>query len=60
MTAKRGTLRALDASYKYNAYQMYNWFTASQPGELCAQVYAQQFGTVAMRGAYAGNSKSRL
>ena len=37
---KRGTLQALDASFEYNAYTMYNWFTASQPGELCAQVYA--------------------
>lgn len=39
---------------------MYNWFTTSQPGELCAQVYGQQFGTILMDGAYKGNSKARL
>jgi len=39
---------------------MYNWFTAMQPGELCLQVYGQQFGTVDMKGAYLGNSKARL
>ena len=28
LLGKRGSLRALDASYSYSAYTMYNWFTA--------------------------------
>ena len=60
LLGKRGSLRALDASYSYSAYTMYNWFTAMQPGELCLKVYAQQFGTIDMDGAYIGNSKGRL
>lgn len=60
LLGKRGTLNALDATYSYSAYTMYNWFTAIQPGELCLKVYAQQFGTVDMDGAYIGNSKARL
>ena len=60
LQGKRGTLNALDASFSYSAYTMYNWFTARQPGELCLKVYGQQFGTVDMKGAYIGNSKARL
>jgi len=40
LQAKRGSLQVLDATYDYNAYTMYNWFTTSPPGELCAQVFA--------------------
>ena len=36
LKSQRGTLRALDAFYSYNAFAMYNWFSASQPGALCA------------------------
>ena len=47
LKSRRGTLRALDASYDYNAFTMYNqWFSTSQPGQLCLQVYGQQYGTV--------------
>lgn len=60
LLSKRGSVNALDSSFSYNAYSMYNWFTAMQPGELCLQVYAQNFGTVDMKGAYLGNSKARL
>ena len=61
LKSRRGTLRALDASYDYNAFTMYNqWFSTSEPGQLCLQVYGQQFGTVSMNGAYLGNSKARL
>lgn len=35
LKAKRGSLHALDATFDYNAYTMYNWFTASPPGDLC-------------------------
>ena len=40
LRTKRGTLYALDASYDYNAYNMYNWFSTSRPGYLCTQAYA--------------------
>ena len=40
LKTKRGHLKALDASYAYNAYTMYNWFTMSTPGDLCTQVYS--------------------
>lgn len=41
LLGKRGQLTALDATYSYSAYTLYNWFTAMQPGELCMQVYGQ-------------------
>lgn len=50
----------MDATYEYNAFTSYGWFTASQPGQLCLQVFGQQYGTLLMRGAYIGNSKARL
>ena len=53
-------MRAIDAVYDYNAFTMYNWFTASMPGELCAQAIGQNFGTVLMDGAYIGNSIARF
>ena len=60
LKSRRGKLKALDASYDFNAYTMYNWFTASSPGELCLQIHSQQYGQVMMRGAYLGNSQARL
>ena len=54
--AKRGNLRALDATYDFNTYALYSKFGASSPGTLCIQVFGQQFGTVRMDGAYIGNS----
>mmetsp|Transcript_13695 Transcript_13695/g.17312 ORF Transcript_13695/g.17312 Transcript_13695/m.17312 type:complete len:188 (+) Transcript_13695:2880-3443(+) len=60
LKASRGTLSVLDAEHEYNAFTMYNWFTASLPGELCTQAIAQQFGTVNMDGAYIGNSQGRF
>lgn len=49
----------LGAQFDYNAFTMYNWFT-TKPGDLCVQVYSQNYGKVDMRGAYKENSRGRL
>ena len=60
LRTRRGTMKALDASYDYNAYNMYNWFSPRRPGMLCTQVYAQRYGQVQMRSTYVDNSDGRL